>query len=74
MHHHRFRDQQTLGPVTTAIAPAPAGDAFMVCPVALCSGWMGALSSLAAYQLAYERARAVLRPSIVERLQVVSWN
>lgn len=73
MHHHRFRDQQSFGPVTTATVSTPTTGAFMVCPAVL-SGCMGTLSSLTAYQAAYERAQAVLRPSIVERLQAVSWN
>jgi hypothetical protein len=75
MHHHRFRDQQGFGPVLTATASAPTAGAFMVCPAVLCSGSMEqAWSSLAVYQLAYERARDVIRPSILERLQAVSWN
>lgn len=74
MHHHRFRNQQGFGPATTAPACVPAVGAFLACPAVLLPGGMGQAWSLAAYQMAYERAREVLRPSRLERLQAVSWN
>jgi len=75
MHHHRFRDQLGLASVSTMTAPVPTAEAFMVCPAVLSQGWMGQPCPWRAiYQLAYERAQAVLRPSRLERLQAVSWN
>ena len=75
MYQHRFRRQEDFGPVSTTVTAAPAAGAFMVCPVVLSQGWMGQpWLWLAAYQRAYECAQAVLRPSLLERLQAASWN
>ena len=53
---------------TRTTQPA-VGVAFVACPVAVQS-WAGGPSQWEqVYRLAYERARAVVRPSIVERLQ-----
>jgi hypothetical protein len=72
---HRFRHQLKSLPVSTATADAPAAGGFMICPAALAQGWMGQpWLWLAAYQHAYERAQAVVRPSRLERLQAFSWN
>jgi hypothetical protein len=47
----------------------------VVCPAALSQGWMGQPCPWRhLYQLAFERAQAVLHPSRLERLQAVSWN
>jgi hypothetical protein len=75
MGHHRFREQQrlVLSPVVTG--PVPSREAFMVCPAVLTQGWMGQPCPWRpVYQLAYERALAVLRPSRLERLQRVWCN
>ena len=75
MHHHRFRNQQELLPVSTATPIAPAPGAFMICPAVLTQGWMGQRALwLAVYQQAYECAQAVVRPSRLERYHAVSWN
>jgi hypothetical protein len=74
MQHHRFRDQSGFASISTATDPVPKTGAFMACPAALCSGWREQVWSLVIYQLAYERARDAVRPSILERLQAVSWN
>jgi hypothetical protein len=62
MHHHRFPGQ-------TNPAPAPPAGGFMLCPAAL-QGWPGPVCPWQhLYQLAYDQARAVVRPSLLERLQ-----
>lgn len=56
----------------TATATAPA---FVMCPVALQTwGPGGACPWEAIYRVAYEKARAVVRPSILERLQANRLN
>ena len=50
----------------TATATAPA---FVMCPMALQIWGPGACPWEAIYRVAYEKARAVVRPSILERLQ-----
>jgi hypothetical protein len=76
MHHHRFRDQPGFAPSSTVTAPAAAADSFLVCPVVLLQGWMGQPCPWqAVYQVAFERARAVLSPSQLERLErAILWN
>ncbi len=75
MHHHRFLQQKGFAPLSSVAASAPSASAFMVCPAVLSQGWMGQPCPWRQlYQLAYEQARAVLRPSRLERLQAVSWN
>jgi len=75
MHHHRLLQQKGFAPLSSAAAPAASVSAFLVCPAALTQGWMGQPCPWRdLYQLAYERAQAVLRPSRLERLQAVSWN
>lgn len=75
MSHHRFSSQPGFAPVSTSTAAAPAAGAFLVCPMVLCQGCLEQASPwLAAYQRAYECAQAVVRPSIVERLQSVTLN
>lgn len=76
MHHNRLQHQVGFAPLSTETAPAPATDTFLVCPVVLMQGWMGQSCPWQdVYQLAYERAQAVMRPSRVELLhRSVSWN
>ena len=57
-------------------APAIGPEGFMVCPLALLQSqspaqqnWQSAL-----YQLAFEQAQAVLRPSLPERDLLAVWN
>lgn len=74
MQHHRLSNQPGFAPISTATPTATAG-AFLVCPMVLCQGCLGPASPwLAAYQRAYECAQAVVRPSIMERLQSVTLN
>jgi hypothetical protein len=62
--------------VARPTVPAMRADAFAVCPLALIQGqspvqqsWQSAL-----YQLAFEQARAVLEPSLLERDLLGVWN
>jgi hypothetical protein len=58
-----------------AVGPVVASSAFVVCPVVLQQGWpVQPFAWRQVYQLAYEQAWAVVRPSRLERLQAVSPN
>jgi hypothetical protein len=75
MHANRFRQQTgewSLGAMPSAKAPASG---FVVCPLAL-QRPVGAacLWQQQLYQLAYERAQAAARPSLLERAMNVVWN
>ena len=75
MQPHRFLEQMglTLEPVLTAHAAASRG--FMACPAVLVPGWsMHTCPWQQIYQAAYERAKAVVAPSRLERLLVASPN
>ncbi len=76
MHHHRFQHQLEFASSSTVTAPAAVVDSFLVCPVVLLQGWMGQPCPWhAVYHVAYERARAVVSPSRLERLErAISWN
>lgn len=76
MHHHRFQHQLEFAPLSTVSAADAAADSFLVCPVVLLQGWMGhPCSWQAVYELAYERAQAVMSRSRLERLErAISWN
>ena len=74
MAHHRFRglvDDRSIPSPSSAI---PTVSGFMACPLTIPQGMMGQmLMWQQAYQLAFEQARAVLRPSPLNRL-VASLN
>jgi hypothetical protein len=75
MHQHRFREQQQFSPRPAIATPVLSATAFVVCPLMLPQGGMGQQSPWPQlYQLAFEQAQAVLRPSRLERLQAVSLN
>lgn len=76
MHHHRFQHQLGFELPSTVMEPATTMGSFLVCPAILLQGSMGQPCPWqAVYQLAFERAKAVLSPSRVERLErAVSWN
>jgi len=76
MNHNRIQHQFGLAPLSTETAPAAETNTFLVCPVVLLQGGMGqACPWQGIYQLAYERAQAVVRPSRVELIhRSVSWN
>ena len=68
MSRHRFRgllDERSIPSPSSAI---PSMSGFMACPLAVPQGTMGQmLMWQQAYQLAFEQARAVLRPSPLDR-------
>ena len=75
MHRHRFLEREKFTPLPALATTGPSATAFVVCPVVLSQGWMGQPCPWRSiYQLAYEQAQAVVRPSRLERLQAVSWN
>ncbi len=66
MNRHRFLEAIPRRPTQLATAPATA---FMACPAAL-QQWMGGAGPWQAriYALALAEARAVVKPSILDRL------
>ena len=75
MHRHRLVDLEAFELLPTAPGLDASARAFVVCPVVLTQGWGWRPCPWAEiYRAAYERAQAVLRLSILERLQAVSWN
>jgi hypothetical protein len=70
MAQHRFVDQLSREPRLQPAAPAVASSGFMACPAALCGGWspMQWAWQQQLYAWAFEQARAVLRPSVLERV------
>jgi hypothetical protein len=73
MHRHRFLGQEDFGPLR-ASPPVAAASAFMVCPLVAQPGWLVPSCPWQVYQLAYEQACAVVRPSRLERLEAASAN
>ena len=64
MSPHRFRGLLDNRPLPSPSSAIPSVSGFMVCPLAAPQGMMGQLLMWQqAYQLAFEQARAVLRPS-----------
>jgi hypothetical protein len=77
MHHHRFQnliDQPFQMPRGPEPQVSPAG--FMICPVALVQALPVANAALqfAVYQQAFELAKEMARPSIVELDLLGVWN
>jgi hypothetical protein len=73
MHRRRFLTTEGLGPKPGVAAPPASG--FMVCPMAVVPGWVGAPPWWhEVYRVALERAQAVLRPSRWERWMKPVWN
>jgi hypothetical protein len=66
MNHNRFQGLLTAEPQPTQTATATA---FVLCPVALQTWGLAPCPWEQIYRMAYEKAQAVVRPSIVERLQ-----
>jgi hypothetical protein len=70
---HRFLDLARPEPAVPAGVPAASG--FMACPLVLqVVGGPGAAWQQQVYQWAFEQARAVVRPSLLERWQQPSAN
>jgi hypothetical protein len=76
MQPHRFRDQ--LGPWSRPSRPQQpqiTPQAFMMCPRALLPGSGSAQQFWQhIYWLAFAEAQAVVRPSLIERDLLASWN
>jgi hypothetical protein len=64
MNSDRFGGIALAAPVTSQVSPA-----FVSCPVAVQNWAGGGCPWEQVYRIAYERACAVVRPSILERLQ-----
>jgi hypothetical protein len=76
MSHHRFQDPfDSYHPPQPPI-PVPASGSFVACPAALVQALSPAqhLWQCSLYQLAFEQAQAMARPSIVERDLHSCWN
>ncbi len=70
---HRLLDLVRREPAVPACVPAVSG--FMACPLVLqAAGGPGAAWQQQVYQWAFEQARAVVRPSLLERWQNPSAN
>jgi len=68
MSHHRLRGLLDNRPIPTPSSAIPSVNGFMACPLAVPQGMMGQmLLWQQVYQLAFEQARAVLRPSPLDR-------
>ena len=68
MSHHRLRGLLDDRSIPTPSSAIPSVSGFMACPLAMPQGMMGQMQMWQqAYQLAFEQARAVLRPSPLDR-------
>ena len=75
MQHHRFTEQMGLMPQPALTTCSAARSAFVACPAVLVpGGLLHASPWQQIYQAAYERAKAVVAPSRLERLLVASPN
>ena len=75
MHSHRFRNQTDLWRRSRSQEALVSAKGFMLCPPALLPvepaslcAWQGI------YQLAFQQAQAVVRPSLLERDLHANWN
>ena len=72
-----FRDRiASAWPTRPIHDPSPAPSAFFLCPLTCLPAVPDAarLQQQALYEWAYQQARAVLRPSILERDLLAVWN
>jgi hypothetical protein len=71
---HRFRDFVATESPTPAVCQPTCG--FVACPSAVMAAMGGSMVAwqLQLYQWAYEQARAVVRPSILESRLAPVWN
>jgi hypothetical protein len=76
MQHHRFKQQFDSGSLLRAKSTQNAPSGFVFCPLAwaLCSNGVPAMWQQQIYQAAFREAQAVVRPSLVERDLLASWN
>jgi hypothetical protein len=76
MARHRFREQLTRSATLPPAPPALPTSGFMACPLVLGQGLPNhtRLVQEEVYRRAWEEARAVLRPSILERCAAALTN
>ena len=76
MHSHRFRNQTGIWRSTWSQEPPVSAKGFMLCPPALLQFQPGNLPAWQrVYQLAFQEAQAVVRPSLLERDDLLAhWN
>ena len=75
MNRHRFLPLKDTRPLPGAAGPALSVSGFVMCPAVLQPGLMGqAFLWQQVYQAAFAQARAVHRPSLLERFHAVSRN
>ena len=74
MTHHRFRDLVQSELTAANSWQLNPGVGFMACPVALQAVGMCLAWQQQVYQWAFEQARAVVRPSRLERWQAATLN
>jgi hypothetical protein len=75
MSHHRFREQLAQSPLFRAPEPATPLTGFVLCPLALVPPVQGGMFAWQqVYQMAFEQAQAVVRPSLPERDLLGVWN
>ncbi len=73
MSQHRFAD---LIPTSwpPSFSATPTGSGFMLCPLAVLPIMQGQLWQRQVYERAFQEAQAVVRPSILDRLQAATNN
>ncbi len=74
MQSHRFRDQLGLETRSPVAATRQSAGGFMVCPVPLQASAAEQSWQQQIYQMAFEQAQAVVRPSWLERDVLGVWN
>jgi hypothetical protein len=71
---HRFADLIPTQPISSSPLATNVCAGFMVCPLALPEWMPGQTWQRQLYEMAYREAVAVVRPSILERLQAATNN
>ncbi len=74
MHRHRFVEQLNQNRMPRPQVAAFNPNAFCACPLCLVMGGSAMQWQQRVYQLAYEEAKAVVKPSILERDLLGVWN
>jgi hypothetical protein len=76
MPHHRFQEPFDFYRLPQPAVQAPTSGSFVACPAALVQGLSPTqqLWQCSLYQLAFEQAQAMARPSLVERDLLGVWN
>ena len=76
MHLHRFRNHNESYRLPEPPRQQPAPGSFVLYPLGLLQGmtWAQWLVQQQIYQQAFERAQAVVRPSLPERDLLAVWN